>query len=179
MIAENRETSLGQHGANPLHFPQARPVISIHAVPKISRENRCIVWRGADELFDHGRQCDVQIAVKVTELEQAETIKDLRKSRNFPLLPHDLHIQKPPSQRLADSENSKHPTNQGIEGKQSLQAENPLGLVDKFRAFAGLALHALFKKRDTEALSESLGLGRGQRSTRPSWPGFSPGLGTW
>jgi hypothetical protein len=41
-----------------------------------------------------------------------------------------------------------------------------------------LALHALFKKRDTKALLESLCLGRGQRITRPSWPGFSPGLGT-
>lgn len=69
MIAENREPRLGQRGANPLQFSQTRPVISIHAVPKISRKNRRIVWRGASELFDHRRQFHVQIAMKIAELE--------------------------------------------------------------------------------------------------------------
>ena len=178
MVAENAEADGRERRANPLQFAQAGSVVAFHPISKIACEDCRIVRRGLHEFFDHRRQFDIQIAVKVAELKQAEAVEGAWQRPKPPLLPHDLNIQKPPPQGLADSEYSKNPTEQGIKRNQTLQPKYPLALVQKFRALDGLALQAFLKQTCAEPGTELLFLGSGQRSTRPSWPGFSPGLGT-
>jgi len=179
MVAENAEANRCERGTNPRHLAQAGAVVAIHPISKIACENRCIVRRGLHEVFDCRRQFDIQIAVEIAELQQAEALEGGWQRPEPPLLPHDLNIQKTPPQELADSENSKNSAEQGIKRNQSLQPEYPLALVLEFRALAGLALQAFLKKISAEPCAKLLFLEGGQRSTRPSWPGFSPGLGTW
>mgnify|MGYP003343042481 FL=1 len=81
-------------------------------------------------------------------------------------------------QGVAQPQDSKRPADQCIEGDQPFQAKNALALVEKFRSLAGLALEALFEMRRAQPRTELAGLFGGQRMTRPSWPVFSPGLGT-
>jgi hypothetical protein len=113
-------------------------VVAIHPISKITCEDRRIVRRGLYEVFDHRRQFDIQITVEIAELQQAEAVEGGWQRPKPPLLPHELNIQKPPPQGLADSEHSKNPAQQGIKRNQSLKPEYPLALVLEFCALAGL-----------------------------------------
>jgi hypothetical protein len=179
MVAENAEANNRERGANPRQLAQAGAVVAIHPISKIACEDRRIVRRGLDKFFDYRRQFNIQIAVEIAQLQQAEALEGGWQRREPPLLPHDLNIQKTPPQELADSENSKNSAEQGIKRNKALQPEYPLALVLEFRALTGLALQPFLKKIRADPLAEMLFLDGGQRSTRPSWPGFSPGLGTW
>ncbi len=94
MVSEDSETHGRQRPANPLYLSQARSVVAVHAIPKISRQNRRIVRRGAHEFFDGGRQLGVEIAMKIAEVKQSEPLKCRRQRRKFPLLRDELNIEK-------------------------------------------------------------------------------------
>ena len=140
MVAENAKANRCECGTNPRQLAQAGSVVAFHPISEITCEDRRIVRRGLDEVFDHRRQFDIQIAVEIAELQQAEAVEGLWQRPEPPLLPHDLNIQKTPPEVLVDSENSKNSAEQGIKRNQSLQPEYPLALVLEFRTLAGLAL---------------------------------------
>lgn len=147
VVAKDAEPHRSEHGANPLQLPKARPVVAVYAISEITREDRRIMRRNAHEIFEHGGQFGIEIAVKVAELQKAESIKGRRKRGELPLLLNDLNIEKLPAQSLANPEDSKHPADQRVEGNQPFQTKNSLALMKKFRALAGLALQALLKMR--------------------------------
>ena len=180
MVSEDSETHGCQRSANPLHLSQARSVVAIHAIPKISRENRRVMRRGAHEFFDGGRQLGVEIAMKVAELKQAEPVERRRQRRKFPLLRDELNIQKSSPQGLTKTEELQDGADSGIERDQSLESKNSLALVLELCPLAGLPFQALLEKPVAKTLAEiprHAGM-LDQRITRPSWPGFSAGLGT-
>jgi hypothetical protein len=136
--------------------------------------------RGAHEFFDGGRQLGVEIAMKVAELKQAEPVERRGQRRKFPLLRDELNIEKSSPQGLTKTEELQDGADSGIERDQSLESKNSLALVLELHTLSGLTLEPLLEKPVAKTLAEiprHAGM-LDQRITRPSWPGFSPGLGT-
>ncbi len=118
--------------------------------------------------------------MKIAELKQAKPVERRRQRRKFPLLRDELNIEKSSPQGLTKTEELQDGADSDIERDQSLESKNSLALVLELCPLAGLTLEPLLEKLVTKTLAEiprHAGL-LDQRITRPSWPGFSAGLGT-
>ena len=155
VVAENSKTHRREGGADFFHLPEAGGVVTAYAIAKIAGEDGGVVGRGSDEIFDHGREGEVQVAMEVAELEQAESLEGAGQAGNFPFLALELDIEEAPTHGITEAEDFEHAHDHGVERDEAFETENAFALVDELRLFRGLAGEALLVKGSSHAVAQA------------------------